>query len=1503
MARAAVIPPSTPPRKTGRGRPRTKTKAPAAEADATMTMKAKTTSTAKAKTTAAKAEPKRRVGRPASNLKKADVDESAEGTEDDEIGAIGAKEKGSTAKSRGTKAAGSTAATTTTTSAGRGRGRKPATTTPAPTAAGSDDDEDELAQIDVPKKRVGRPRTKPAAKEEGEAAAPRGRGRPRTGKAAKEAGSADGSAAKPVRITTNSTAMRSNIRQGPAKKKTVTFKDVSGSEAEDVDEEENLPAPAPAPAPARRRRGTGVQEGMGAKPVRKTATGAGRGRKPAAAKKGASKPLSPKKANQVTKTLSSYASSDGEEDELSGAKDQVELAVDSPTKHGSENIGSTSPVRRVNFTPNKPSKSVDENGEPTLHPARSIDFSDSVHMSSPARRPSASPFQFTMKETPRRGAPGFRDGTKSLAQPNLSPIQDSPLKSSPKKGNFGTSSMAMPQPNFGPEHSPLKASPKKGSPVKGNLGAPSLQASQPDFGVSSPLKTSPKKGKLGASFSQSPAAASTPFARSCLAQSPAKKVASPFKVSMTPVKAPLGTPAEIGSNNERRASAASDKIASESPTKAGTPRENDFGLDEVAHETSPAPEAQLHATGDDEFESNADDAIEMVEEPNAELQNTAEASDVDQAENHTEDHEEPGYPDDQPVDQIDNNVDALVDNEAEDEGNHAEYDAYDCTYLQDEVKDNIAECQRQLDHYSEVAQTNELDDRHSKPENSPSQSAVEVNQDDGLHASDIQSPQTPPRQSFPAGLEDVFVDTPAIHAIAKNAGVEGNKSPEPFEEDFVDTPASHGIAENAGVEDNKSPEPFEEDKVDESEDHFGQQDTHSDAGLEVVFVNTPASHGIAESTDVEDNKSPEPFEEDKVDEFVEDHFEQQDPHSDALDIDVDDQVTPMAFDKREPSSLISGATSPHDAPNSTERFDETTGDPVDAQIEEQGTPSVAQDVEEQESTRMASNEPEPYGVESGRASLFDTNENLEHENTSEEPADRQVDEQDVGGYGENCVPLDSPERRTDGSAPASPYEVYEADGTMTPSRIPPPVPTPPVNSAFDNHGDAFRDTGRYSMQSNDTTLFGSADTPDNTRRLQSPSTGGNRTPLKRDSLGTRRSIFKDSLGFTPLANQFSQWKASSPGKLQPEGRRRRGVFSLAGPRRSSGDIARDIGDVSYPDISKHLLADAQSLFTELPLQRDSNIGSEIYEDQEEPEISQDVVLDSVETERQAMSEIAGNPEHVKTPTDGEEATSDHSALGLNHAESPAPSVRSVHDEQEAEKENVPAGLSAPVTPKKNKINPMQTFHTVSKVPLKPEGDISPLKVSRKRGRSLSNASPTRSSPRLRKSIEAPENHDAHSCSPRKISKRPKRASHVGNEDEVPRQSETTDPVRLSASPAKSPRKSIGPCSQVLQGVVAHVDVHTTEGEDASGIFIELLQQMGARCVKNWAWNPRSGLSPVDGADPDSRVGITHVVFKDGGVRTIEKVRQASGLVKCVGVGWVLEYVLQYTAGSKTLTIV
>lgn len=113
--------------------------------------------------------------------------------------------------------------------------------------------------------------------------------------------------------------------------------------------------------------------------------------------------------------------------------------------------------------------------------------------------------------------------------------------------------------------------------------------------------------------------------------------------------------------------------------------------------------------------------------------------------------------------------------------------------------------------------------------------------------------------------------------------------------------------------------------------------------------------------------------------------------------------------------------------------------------------------------------------------------------------------------------------------------------------------------------------------------------------------------------------------------------------------------------------------------------------------------------------------------------------------------------------------------------------------------------------------------------------------------------------------------------------EKTDMWSTLGSPSRTPTKEAN--ASLLRGAVVFVDVHTSEGADASGIFIDLLHQMGAKCVKAWNWNP-SGSG--NGESSSNRVGITHVVFKDGGKRTMERVRQAKGLVQCVGVSWVLE---------------
>ncbi|KAJ5980378.1 hypothetical protein N7481_007676 [Penicillium waksmanii] len=380
----------------------------------------------------------------------------------------------------------------------------------------------------------------------------------------------------------------------------------------------------------------------------------------------------------------------------------------------------------------------------------------------------------------------------------------------------------------------------------------------------------------------------------------------------------------------------------------------------------------------------------------------------------------------------------------------------------------------------------------------------------------------------------------------------------------------------------------------------------------------------------------------------------------------------------------------------------------------------------------------------------------------------------------------------------------------------------------------------------------------------------------------RKSNFNVNQGFTPLAQQFGHWETNTPSQDRPGRPRRRGVFSLVGPlEKTTEPSTPEAGDVSYPDLSRTPLANTPYLFAELPLQERTDDGS--------------MSPVSVATEKSPAateySEIMDSPSRSEIFEDR-----DHTVLEQEHEKIRARQVSSTPEPVELqeqgmrsdeEKENSETTI-IPATPIRA-IPEQRTVHTISKVPLKGEGEMSPLKIPRKRGHSLSGASPTRSSTRIRKPAFKPFVDSAPTLSPTRKSPRVDRSPSPKRRCSAPRRSmEAPESHSVVRSPSKSPRKS-KPTSQALQGAVVHVDVHTTEGEDASGIFVELLQQMGARCVMSWSWNGRSSLSPVDGADPkDARVGITHVVYKDGGLRTLEKVKQASGLVKCVGVGWVLE---------------
>ncbi|MCJ1401699.1 hypothetical protein MMC11_004916 [Xylographa trunciseda] len=218
-------------------------------------------------------------------------------------------------------------------------------------------------------------------------------------------------------------------------------------------------------------------------------------------------------------------------------------------------------------------------------------------------------------------------------------------------------------------------------------------------------------------------------------------------------------------------------------------------------------------------------------------------------------------------------------------------------------------------------------------------------------------------------------------------------------------------------------------------------------------------------------------------------------------------------------------------------------------------------------------------------------------------------------------------------------------------------------------------------------------------------------------------------------------------------------------------------------------------------------------------------------------------------------------------------------------------------------NPRE-IHTVSKVPLRPAGDESPINFRRLRSRSFSgssifekdNSRPSfvRSNTVISYSLGDDDDTDLESGCKTTLAQAIIDTSSVVEAPSTP----SNNVLSNFATPFRTPR--VGADAQIMRGAVVFVDVHTTEGADASGIFIELLTQMGARCVKQWTWNPRATASQESGqacsTQSDSlneinfglKVGITHVVYKDGGKRTLEKVRKSSGLVLCVGVGWVLD---------------
>jgi twin BRCT domain len=75
---------------------------------------------------------------------------------------------------------------------------------------------------------------------------------------------------------------------------------------------------------------------------------------------------------------------------------------------------------------------------------------------------------------------------------------------------------------------------------------------------------------------------------------------------------------------------------------------------------------------------------------------------------------------------------------------------------------------------------------------------------------------------------------------------------------------------------------------------------------------------------------------------------------------------------------------------------------------------------------------------------------------------------------------------------------------------------------------------------------------------------------------------------------------------------------------------------------------------------------------------------------------------------------------------------------------------------------------------------------------------------------------------------------------------------------------------ILKAVTFYVDIWGSDGSSANQYFIPLLEELGAKISAEWTDD------------------ITHVLFKDGDEKTLRRVAQSGGAIKCVNVGWALE---------------
>lgn len=465
---------------------------------------------------------------------------------------------------------------------------------------------------------------------------------------------------------------------------------------------------------------------------------------------------------------------------------------------------------------------------------------------------------------------------------------------------------------------------------------------------------------------------------------------------------------------------------------------------------------------------------------------------------------------------------------------------------------------------------------------------------------------------------------------------------------------------------------------------------------------------------------------------------------------------------------------------------------------------------------------------------------------------------------------------------------------ISPESSPPSSAIKPSNHMFglrqkdmvpydsDESEDELASSGRKSQEEANLTLSAVPATP--TPGVSKTLRNGLPTSAIKAADRAIRSVSRGSkLGFTPLARQMSDWRAGSPLKLgssqssTPAGHVGEEDLSLveantpksnrASPAKSSyfedemrvrAEMEADESEISF-DADAEMLA---ALEADIGANYDDPVFDDIPVTEEDMELAAEAHEMSLVEPDQA-EEVAEHQPHDDSMSEASQEYGDENAIPIDPALLGGATGRS----------RVTMSSVPPATPKRT--STMRTFNTTTKVPLKPADDDTPRSAKR-RSASASRAQPTRPGGLSR-------NATVISYSPTKDNEDDEMDLDDDDNEQPPVTPSRSELWSAMGTPARTPRKDLNPA--LLRGAVCFVDVHTTEGADASAVFVDLLTSMGGRCVKNWTWNPSS---PNSSESSQSKIGITHVVFKDGGKRTMEKVRESGGVVQCVGVGWVLE---------------